>query len=76
MTRCIQVFERQGRYLRIPDTEIEDWDEVREGSDQKPQILGPVTQWPPYTHAFRLSDGTIYLVESAGLGASREPEST
>ena len=76
MTRCIQVFARQGRYLRIPDTEIEDWDEVREGSDHKPQMLGPVAEWPPYTHAFRLPDGTIYLVESVGSSTPGEPEPT
>jgi hypothetical protein len=64
MTRCIQVFERQGRYLRIPDTEVEDWEEVREGLDQQPRLLGSVSHWPPFTHAFRLlPDNTIYLVE-------------
>lgn len=66
MTRCVQVFRRGNRYLRIPDTEIEDWDEVREGSDGEPQFVETVSGFEPYTHAFRLPEGIFYLVALSG----------
>jgi len=62
MTRCIQAFVRNGRYQLIPDTEVEDWDEVCDSSDQAPALIERVHGPAPYTHAFRLPSGAVYLV--------------
>jgi hypothetical protein len=63
MARCIMVFRRGGRYHRIPETEVEDWEEVRDSIDGKPELIEQVSGWQPYTHAFRLPDASVYLVE-------------
>jgi hypothetical protein len=62
MAQCLLVFERNGKYHRIPDAEVEDWDEVREELDIPPQLIACVEGWAPYTHAFRLPNGAVYLV--------------
>jgi len=62
MAECLLVSERDGKYRRIPDAEVEDWDEVVEQLDSDPQLIGPVEAWAPYTHAYRLPDGSVYLV--------------
>jgi len=62
MAQCLLVFERDGKYRRIPDAEVEDWDEVVEQLDADAQLIGPVDGWAPYTHAYRLPDGSVYLV--------------
>jgi hypothetical protein len=62
MIRCVMVFERNGTYHRIPDAEVEDWEELQESLETEPVMLGRVDGWPPYTHAFRLSEGAVYLV--------------
>ena len=62
MARCIMVFRRGGRYHRIPETEIEDWEEVLDAIDGEPELIEPVSGWQPYTHAFRLPDASVYLV--------------
>jgi hypothetical protein len=62
MIRCVMVFVRNGKYHRIPDAEIEDWDEVRDGVDGDPQLIERIDGWAPYTHAFRMPDGPVYLV--------------
>jgi hypothetical protein len=64
MTQCLMVYERGGRYHRIPDTEIEDWEELLDSIEGEPQLLGRIDGWPPYTHAYRLPDGAVYLVAS------------
>ncbi len=62
MAQCLLVFERNRKYHRIPDAEVEDWDEVLEGLDAEPQLIERIEEWPPYTHAYRLPDGSVYLV--------------
>ena len=62
MPRCLLVFERSRKYYRIPDTEVEDWNEVLEELDGEPHLIERVDGWAPYTHAFRLPDGSVYLV--------------
>ncbi|HYL57526.1 MAG TPA: hypothetical protein VEU51_01545 [Candidatus Acidoferrales bacterium] len=62
MSQCLLVAERNGKYYRIPDAEVEDWSEVREELDGEPQLLGRIERWAPYNHAFRLPDGSVYLV--------------
>jgi hypothetical protein len=62
MTRCIMVLRRSGCYHRIPETEIEDWEEILEGIDGEPELIEGLTGWEPYTHAFHLPDGSVYLV--------------
>ena len=62
MARCIMVFRRGGRYHRIPETEIEDWEEVLDAIDGEPELIEGVSGWEPYTHAFRLPDASVYLV--------------
>ena len=41
---------------------VEDWDEVREEFDAPPRLLGRVEGWARYTHAYRLPNGSVYLV--------------
>jgi hypothetical protein len=62
MAQCLLVFERNCKYHRIPDAEIEDWDEVQEELDGEPRLIERVDGWAPYTHAYRLPDGSVYLV--------------
>lgn len=62
MSRCIMVFRRGDRYHRIPETEIEDWEEVLDAIDGTPELIERVSVWQPYTHAFRLPDNSVYLV--------------
>ena len=64
MIRCIQVYERDGRYQRIPDAEVEDWEEVLEAIEGEPRLIETIQGWPPYTHVYRLPDGSVYLVAS------------
>ncbi len=71
MAQCLLVFERDRKYHRIPDAEVEDWDEVMDGLDGEPQLIGRVEEWPPYTHAYRLPDSSVYLV---ALEAEEESE--
>ena len=33
MIRCVMVFARNGKYHRIPDAEVEDWEEILDGID-------------------------------------------
>jgi hypothetical protein len=62
MARCLLVFQRNQKYYRIPDAEVEDWDEVREELDAEPKLIEHVEGWAPYTHAFRMPNGSVYLV--------------
>jgi len=62
MVRCLLVFQRKEKYYRIPDAEVEDWDEVREELDAEPRLIEAVEGWAPYTHAYRLPNGSVYLV--------------
>jgi hypothetical protein len=62
MARCIMVFRRGGRYHRIPETEVEDWEEVLDAIDGEPELIERLSGWAPYTHAFLLPDATVYLV--------------
>ena len=71
MAQCLLVFERDRKYHRIPDAEVEDWDEILEELDGEPHLIGSVEGWPPYTHAYRLPDGSVYLV---ALAAEEESE--
>jgi hypothetical protein len=65
MAQCLLVFERNRKYHRIPDAEVEDWDEVQEELDGAPHLIERVEGWAPYTHAYRLPDGSVYLVARA-----------
>ena len=64
MIQCLMVDERDGSYHEIADAEIEDWEEVLDAIDGEPQLIGPIEDWPPYTHAYRLPNGPVYLVAS------------
>jgi hypothetical protein len=62
MARCMLVYHRNEKYFRVPDAETEDWDEVREELDAEPRLIERVEGFAPYTHAFRLPNGSVYLV--------------
>ncbi|MGO9454032.1 MAG: hypothetical protein ACLQDV_23725 [Candidatus Binataceae bacterium] len=64
MIRCVLVFERNRKYHRIPDAEVEDWEELLEGIEGEPQLIERINGWAPYTHAYRMPDGAVYLVAS------------
>jgi len=65
MIQCVMVFARDGRYRRIPDTEVEDWEEVLEGIDGEAELIERIAGWAPYTHAYRMPDRSVYLVAIA-----------
>jgi hypothetical protein len=44
---------------------VEDWDEVLDAIDGEPHLIERISGWTPYTHAYRLPDGTVYLVAMA-----------
>jgi hypothetical protein len=58
------AYERDGSYHRIPDAEVEDWEEILDEIEGEPQLIGSIERWPPYTHVYRLPDGSVYLVAS------------
>jgi len=62
MVRCIMVFARNGKYHRIPDAEVEDWEEVLDGIDGEPELIERIDGWAPYTRAYRMPDRSVYLV--------------
>ncbi len=64
MIQCLMVHERGGSYHRIPDAEVEDWEELLDVIEGEPQLIERIEKWPPYTHAYRLPDGEVYLVAS------------
>jgi hypothetical protein len=72
MAQCLLVFERNGKFHRIPDAEVEDWDEVREELDAEPRLIACVEGWPPYTHAYRLPNGGVYLVALGNQATSED----
>jgi hypothetical protein len=65
MVQCVMVYERNRKYHRIPDAEVEDWDEVLDAIDGEPHLIERIEGWKPYTHAYRLPDGSVYLVAMA-----------
>jgi len=65
MIQCVLVFERNRKYHRIPDAEVEDWEELLDGIEGEPQLIERIDGWAPYTHAYRMPDGAVYLVASA-----------
>jgi hypothetical protein len=62
MIQCLMVDEHGGTYHKIPDAEVEDWEDILDAIDGEPQLIERVQGWPPYTHAYRLPTGSIYLV--------------
>jgi len=64
MIQCERVTHHNGAYHRIAEAEVEDWSDLLDVIEGEPQLIGPVEQWSPYTHAFRLPDGSVYLVAS------------
>jgi hypothetical protein len=66
MIRCVMVFARNGKYYRIPDAEIEDWEELLDGIDGEPRLIEQISGWKPYTHAYRMPDNSVYLVALTG----------
>ncbi len=63
MRQCLMVYERNRIYHRIPDAEVEDWDELLDSIDGEPRLIERVEGWAPYTHAYRLPEGSVYLVK-------------
>jgi hypothetical protein len=64
MIQCLQVYERDLSYHRIGEAEVEDWEEVLEAIEGEPQLIKRIEGWSPYTHVYRLPDGSLYLVAS------------
>jgi len=58
------VYEKDGRYRRIAEAEVEDWEELLEAIEGEPKFIERIEGWPPYTHVYRLPDGSVYLVAS------------
>ena len=64
MTQCLMVSERNGDYRRIPAAEVEEWEELLEGIEGEPELIELIKGHAPYTHAYRMPDGAVYLVAS------------
>ncbi|MGB3549734.1 MAG: hypothetical protein WA993_03520 [Candidatus Binatus sp.] len=64
MIQCVMVYERDFSYHRVGEAEVEDWEEVLEAIEGEPQLIRSIEGWPPYTHVYRLPDGSFYLVAS------------
>jgi hypothetical protein len=58
------VYERDGSYHQVSEAEVEDWEEILDEIEGEPQMIGRIEGWPPYTHVYRLPDGSLYLVAS------------
>ena len=64
MIQCIMVYEQHGGYRRIAEAEVEDWEEILDAIEGEPKLIQSIEGWPPYTHVYRLPDGSVYLVAS------------
>ena len=64
MIQCLKIHEHDGAYHKIADAEVEDWEEILDAIDGEPQLIELIQGWPPYTHAYRLPNGPVYLVAS------------
>ena len=64
MIQCLMVYEQDGRYRRIAEAEVEDWEELLDRIGGEPQLIDRIEGWPPYTHVYRLPEGSVYLVAS------------
>jgi hypothetical protein len=64
MIQCIMVQEQNGSYRRISDAEVEDWEELLDTIEGDPELIERVEGPAPYTHAYRLPNGAVYLVAS------------
>ena len=62
--QCLMADARDGRYHRIPDAEVEDWEELLDVIEGEPELIETIEGWPPYTHVYRLPEGSVYLVAS------------
>jgi hypothetical protein len=58
------VYERDGSYHQVSEAEVEDWEEILDEIEGEPQLIDSIEEWPPYTHVYRLPDGSFYLVAS------------
>lgn len=64
MIQCLMVYERNGSYHQVAEAEVEDWEEILDEVEGEPQLIESIEGWPPYTHVYRLPDGSVYLVAS------------
>lgn len=64
MTQCLMVQEHGGEYHRIRDAEAEEWEALLDEIEGDPVLIGRIEGHQPYTHAYRLPDGAVYLVAS------------
>ena len=64
MIQCLMVYERDGSYHQVSEAEVEDWEEILDEIEGEPQLIDSIEEWPPYTHVYRLPDGSFYLVAS------------
>lgn len=60
--QCLMVEEENGGYRRLAEAQTEDWDEVLDAIEGEPALIGRINGWDPYTHAYRLPNGAVYLV--------------
>ena len=62
MIQCLMVYERNGSYHQVSEAEVEDWEEILDAIEGEPELIESIEGWPPYTHVYRLPDGSLYLV--------------
>jgi hypothetical protein len=47
MIRCLMVYQRDGRYHRNAEAEVEDWEEILDAVEGEPQLIESIEGWPP-----------------------------
>ena len=75
MARCMLVYQRNQKYFRIPDAEVEDWDEVREELDAEPKLIERVEGWArtPTPSGCRTARCTSSRKPRTGRPSTRHP---
>jgi hypothetical protein len=62
MIQCVMAYRENDGYRLSGETEPEDWEELLDEVEGEPELIEHVHGFPPYTHAYRMPNGVVYLV--------------
>ncbi|MBV8134956.1 MAG: hypothetical protein JO121_04830 [Deltaproteobacteria bacterium] len=62
MIQCVMAHRENDGYCLRDETEPEDWEELLDEVEGEPELIEHVRGFPPYTHAYRMPNGAVYLV--------------
>jgi hypothetical protein len=62
MIQCVMAYHENHGYRLSSETEPENWEELLDEVEGEPELIEHVHGFPPYTHAYRMPNGAVYLV--------------